>query len=279
MKITTPKISQDWVPSIRLDFMPDIIQSFLKRLLEIKRHDLYNLMLTGIIYLVPKSHNSDFEFRYSFSYMEYLLAKQRNYIQNILYCLLKSLYYRNIRLIEYQNKYISSYLLKTCFLWYCERKSINYFIEDNLKIILMEILTDLMNCMYKRTCYHYFVSTENLLLNMPHELLDQCYSKVHDIYENIDKYLQDLVEAKINMFNRQGVSKRLIDSEIGEKFRCLFEKYFSINSESNENLESYMYTFFNQMFLYDREMLFVKKLVFELKRTDRYFEENNEGKI
>ncbi|CAF1649003.1 unnamed protein product, partial [Didymodactylos carnosus] len=70
MKITTPKISQDWVPSIRLDFMPDIIQSFLKRLLEIKRHDLYNLMLTGIIYLVPKSHNSDFEFRYSFSYME-----------------------------------------------------------------------------------------------------------------------------------------------------------------------------------------------------------------
>ncbi|CAF1606401.1 unnamed protein product, partial [Didymodactylos carnosus] len=118
---------------------------------------------------------------------------------------------------------------------------------------------------------------ENLLLNMPDELLDRCSSKISDIYENIDKYLQNLIEVKMNMFHRQKLSKRLIESELGEQFCCLFEKYFVINYESNEDFETYVYKFYNQFFLYDHEILFVKKLVFELITTDKYLDEKDKN--
>ncbi|CAF4498744.1 unnamed protein product, partial [Didymodactylos carnosus] len=73
------------------------------------------------------------EFRYSFSAVELIMAKQRTYSERILNGIARSIYHKY--LYSKQEVCITSYFIKTTVLWLCETENIDAINEQNYDLL------------------------------------------------------------------------------------------------------------------------------------------------
>ncbi|CAF2930027.1 unnamed protein product [Rotaria sp. Silwood2] len=162
-------VDMDYVPALKLNFWPTNMQPFLKRL---KNHRalLYEKIKNTHMHLVPKwsrltpLSNQVFEFRYSLSEIEVILAKNRNIGEKCLNGIARSIYYKYL----YRSTELTSYTVKTTVLWMCETIDIDEKVSNNeLAYKWIDFMCKHLKIGY---CPHYFV--ENLNIWQHHERKD-----------------------------------------------------------------------------------------------------------
>lgn len=241
-----PKES-DIVPSLQLKFWPIDVLPFLHRLRQTSLK-LYNLICNSNVsmHVIPKwskktpKIDREIEFRYSFSYIERLLAENRSEKERILNGVARSIYYhylkgtkksdrkdnlnssREVKNCESDDDIdlgidhhsvdsantdskpnsskIPSYFVKTTVLWMCETQNI-----DNLegpKEIAQQWLEFARKCLKKRECRHYFIESINILESCPQEVLDEAYNIL-----NNDVKLEEGVDLNILSQHREHLNR------------------------------------------------------------------------
>ncbi|CAF1574873.1 unnamed protein product, partial [Didymodactylos carnosus] len=181
----------DIVVGIKLNFRPSVCHLSFERIKR-KRPQLYNIIKSSAIYLIPKgSHKTDeqeYEFRLSFSVIEIEIAKHRSNIEQILNAVARSLYYT--RLYRKDDKYFKSYVIKTIVFWMCEEYDLNreFKYETNEETIanILSKLFILYTCKKLRTgiCEHYFIKNVNLLDQCDQTFLDTLCNQLENPIAN-----------------------------------------------------------------------------------------------
>ncbi|CAF1383889.1 unnamed protein product [Rotaria sordida] len=169
----------DLVPALKLEFWPDDMQVFLNRI-QNSRPKLYEIILEqASMHLIPKwssktqEVDQELEFRYSFSAIERLLAKNRTRIEQILNGVARSIYYRYLKkepcLEDHTKTIVPSYFIKTTVLWMCELYNLNDLCSetDDDQTIANIMATEWLNYVREKLCSgycpHYFIDSFNLL--------------------------------------------------------------------------------------------------------------------
>ncbi|CAM4957147.1 unnamed protein product [Rotaria socialis] len=139
------------------------------------------------MHLVPKwsrltsLSNQEFEFRYSLSEIEVILAENRNMRAKCLNGIARSIYYKYL----YRSTELTSYTVKTTVLWMCETFEIDEKVSnDELAYKWIDFMCNHLEMGY---CPHYFV--ENLNIWQHHER------------EDLNKAL-DILRSKIDLNDR-----------------------------------------------------------------------------
>ncbi|CAF1593077.1 unnamed protein product, partial [Didymodactylos carnosus] len=124
----------DLVIAFKLKFIPSVCRTSFNRIKQ-NRPQLYKNIRNLNVYLVPKwsqktpSDQGLLEFRLSFSVIEGKIAECRTENEKILNAVARSIYYKYIhrsKTVKQHQQYITSYFIKTCFLWMCEE----YYIDN-----------------------------------------------------------------------------------------------------------------------------------------------------
>ncbi|CAF3670303.1 unnamed protein product [Rotaria sordida] len=169
----------DLVPALKLEFWPDDMQVFLNRI-QNSRPKLYEIILEqASMHLIPKwssktqEVDQELEFRYSFSAIERLLAKNRTRVEQILNGVARSIYYRCLKkepcLEDHTKTIVPSYFIKTTVLWMCELYNLNDLCSetDDDQTIANIMATEWLNYVREKLCSgycpHYFIDSFNLL--------------------------------------------------------------------------------------------------------------------
>ncbi|CAF0928300.1 unnamed protein product [Didymodactylos carnosus] len=182
--------NSDIVLALKLNFWPNNVQPFLKRFqLSNQPIKLYEKIRLTHIHVVPKSSKisttAEYEFRYSFSAIERLLAQSRTSKQRILNGIARSIYYKYLQ----PQTSLQSYLIKTIVLWMCEMEddfsygNVDNQYEEN-EIIGTQWITYTCNILRSRTCKHYFIDHVNILETYTTETLEEACK----ILENVDLF-------------------------------------------------------------------------------------------
>ncbi|CAF1108245.1 unnamed protein product [Didymodactylos carnosus] len=173
-----PNFDMDLVPALELKFWPKNVIPFLNRLKK-NRCDLYEKISTTYMHLVAKEsptsldNDKEYDFRYSFSVIEKILANERTKNEKILNGVAKNIYYKhlykNTTSQQGKEQYIRSYLVKTTIFWMCEQQhddinnvegKNNDEIGKKLAYMWIQFTTKLLsNSLVK----HYFIESVNLL--------------------------------------------------------------------------------------------------------------------
>ncbi|CAF1325347.1 unnamed protein product [Rotaria sordida] len=174
----------DLVLSLRLNFIPKILDDFFNRI-KLNQFDLYEQIRTMSIYLIPKPSSiyDDFDqcrvqFRYSFSEIEKKLAQLRKPSEQLLNRIARSIYYDLISKahLMIDKKYIPSYFVKTTILWLCENtNNLDHLDQNQLTKLWIDYA---LSCFKTGYCLHYFLTNVNILNNFPEKLLTLAYDKL-----------------------------------------------------------------------------------------------------
>ena len=137
-------ISVDHVAAVRCNFWPEDANDWVERDRKWPTKDVIECIQAKGCHLVPKNADLDdvTQWRWSFSEAEAELAKAKNELQFKCYFLFKCLFYAHLK-IERDGKVMSSYLVKTVMLWYCERHEEKDWTTDNTEAMLKELLQEL----------------------------------------------------------------------------------------------------------------------------------------
>ncbi|CAF2897873.1 unnamed protein product [Rotaria sp. Silwood2] len=169
----------DLVPALKLDFWPNDMQVFLNRIQK-SRPELYRIICEqGCMHVIPKWSNKtpnvdqELEFRYSYSAIERLLAKNRTRREQILNGVARSIYYLHLKKVssneDSKKTIIPSYFVKTTVLWMCEERNFNDLCsetDDDQTIaekMAREWLIYARSLLCSGYCPHYFIDSFNLL--------------------------------------------------------------------------------------------------------------------
>ncbi|CAF1380118.1 unnamed protein product, partial [Didymodactylos carnosus] len=204
-KKQTRKEECDVVIGIKLKFWPQITHSRLNYLRQ-NKHRIYDIIKNGIVYLIPKwcgrtSLNDDapYEFRYSFSEVEGLLANSRTVTEQTLNKIARAIFYKHIRKLNSEDEadsentpnYVKSYFIKTCVLWICEENNIykQNFDEHQLTTMFIEYAKEKLKSNY---CAHYFIEGINILNDYDQKVMND----VHEILCNVQQEAKDKTDEK-----------------------------------------------------------------------------------
>ncbi|CAF0984727.1 unnamed protein product [Didymodactylos carnosus] len=209
----------DFVLSFKLEFWPEDLHWFLKRFEE-HRPLLYEKIKTIYMHVVPKwsgkssIENKNIEFRYSFSLIEMKLAAERSEIEQILNRVARGLFYKYLHKsadVKSDNeKYLTSYFVKTTVLWMCE--IINF---DSIYTYTLTTEEKLAERVAKRwidfacskleegNCPHYFIKDLNLLEGLSSSYLKQLCTVLKTKINFKDNQMTELshVELDENQLN------------------------------------------------------------------------------
>ena len=138
-------------------------------------------------HIVPVgSHNSsltEFEWRFSFSVAELILARSLSQKQKLAYCVLKAL-------IKNEMKFrgidvFASYHLKTCLFWFLEKKGIESWSEKSLGTNILELLDFFIAFYSSGSVPNYFISQNNMIDHRSSEDIFSACHALRDIRDNI----------------------------------------------------------------------------------------------
>ncbi|CAF1269590.1 unnamed protein product [Didymodactylos carnosus] len=188
--------NSDIVLALKLNFWPNNVQPFLERFqLSNQPAKLYEKIRQVHMYVVPKglktSATAEYEFRYSFSAAECLLAQSRTVKQRILNGIARRIYYKHLR----KQTTLQSYFIKTSVLWMCEMfDNLSYNDDDDQcqdnVIIGTQWITYTCDLLRSRTCKHYFMDHINILAkyttNTSAKYTTEELDKACQILENVD---------------------------------------------------------------------------------------------
>ena len=129
-------------------------------------------------HLVPKSYpdggNDNLEWRLSFSVAERTLVRATTLVQRASYRIMKGLYRHTLK----AHKGISSYHLKTVFLYKCEQIPSCMWTEDSIKERVLEMLQDLHNILMQQNAPNYFLPQNNMLSHISSDVIHTLLQKV-----------------------------------------------------------------------------------------------------
>ncbi|CAF1183688.1 unnamed protein product [Didymodactylos carnosus] len=250
------KIEYDNVFAFQLGYIPDVLQPFLHRIAE--RHPYLTKRLRGgeqLIYIVSKpsrksfhSYDTRFEFRYSFSKLELIIAQNRTLMERLLNAIARTIYHKTIRSIVVNGDYIPSYFVKTTVLWMCETKEFANNISSlenraDLIQIGQEWINFAIEKLSKKNCEHYFLTGVNILESYSLELL-QIVSLTLQSLKTIPIFNEDTVDV-IDQDNLNFVvsehdirCKQIEEERAREEFQQMLLKQFPINRTDWPNLEA-----------------------------------------
>ncbi|CAF1550167.1 unnamed protein product, partial [Didymodactylos carnosus] len=170
------KADVDFVVCLKLNFWPPDIQPFLKRL-QARRESFYELIKNEYMHVVPKwskltpASSQEFEFRYSFSAIELILAKNRTQKEQILNGIARSIYYK----YSYKRTELTSYFVKTTVLWMCETlmPSADHHLTNST--FARRWIDYACQLLHSGVCPHYFLENINLFESYTRQQLNNAY--------------------------------------------------------------------------------------------------------
>ncbi|EDO41925.1 predicted protein [Nematostella vectensis] len=158
------KFSTDLVAAMYCSGWPSIADGFFHRERRWPTPSILDQIRNDGFFIVNKSpfkNPTGLEWRLSFSNAEKTLFAHMTELMRHCFCVFKGIYYQELT----TPNVLSSYYLKTIFLWKCERMPMNVWVERNVAQVIMGLLDDLLHCLVNKHCPHYFMPTCNLLEN------------------------------------------------------------------------------------------------------------------
>lgn len=180
-------LMMDICPAIKCEGWPHKALRFLHRTRVWPDHTILDKLLQCGFHLVYKPLNplaqDSVEWRISFSQAEIALFQYMDAFKVYCYRIFKAIYYCELTL----PKVLSSYHMKTIFLWSCERIPSEMWVEANLAQIIMGLLDDLLHCLVTKSCPHYFIPENNLFAHVHSDFLDRLAKVVTEIRRNPER--------------------------------------------------------------------------------------------
>ena len=192
-------VNRDFVYGLKCSFWPSQGEEWAHR----KREHCWpsTAMVSTILgqgcHIVPVgSHSSvlrDFEWRFSFSIAELMLARSLSEKQKLAYSVLKALIKNEMKLRGLD--VFSSYHLKTSLFWFLEEKGIEFWGRNSLAKNIFNLL-DFLIAFYARDCLpNYFISKNNMIDHRSSkEIMATCHA-LRDIRDNVTQYLCRYIET------------------------------------------------------------------------------------
>lgn len=148
-------------------------------------------------HLVPVgSHTSnlrEFEWRFSFSVAEIMLARSLTENQKLAYSVLKALIKSEMKLRDID--VFASYHLKTCLFWFLEKKGIDSWGKQSLGTNILELLDFIISFYANGSVPSYFISKNNMIDHRSSEdILNACHA-LRDIRVSVTQSLCRYIEA------------------------------------------------------------------------------------
>ncbi|XP_023950456.2 cyclic GMP-AMP synthase-like receptor isoform X1 [Bicyclus anynana] len=129
-------------------------------------------------FVVPKPGNDDFSWRVSFPLQERQLLRDMNNLKGTIR-LLK--YFRDVQGFTK----LSSYFIKTLFLWECEANE-NFWKNKSLSYLVLFMLKKLANCLEENRIRNYWCSSHNLLEKIKPSTCQNWYHRTSLILREIE---------------------------------------------------------------------------------------------
>lgn len=231
----------DFVPAFQLQFWPDDVQPFFDRI-QIRRPELYKLIIeTSSMHLIPKwstktsEIDQELEFRYSFSAIERLLARNRSTVEQILNGVARSIYYKYLKnqlSTEGGNQtLIPSYFVKTTVLWMCESINLNEEFADTddhraiARIMAEKWLKYAKESLSSGVCKHYFIDGINLLETCSAKSLEKAWNILHEVHLDEDINIEIHTEQDKFLNKRRSMMEDWLGNLKIENFSNAIKEY------------------------------------------------------
>ena len=203
----------DQVPAIAVEDWPDIARKWKDRCRVWPSGQMIEEIVARGCHIVPKpfyghQRNEILDWRWSFSFAEMILANNRTNEMNLSYLVLKSMFYRYIKPVEYNNETLASYLIKTVMLWQCEENDATWWCERSIVNSISVLLEKLKESLYNKHLRHYFIPDINLLDNVSDELLLYGQAILESICADPIICIAEVVE-ELNGFERPKINNKI----------------------------------------------------------------------
>ena len=167
----------DRVPAIFVQQLPTIALEFKTRQREWPSLDVMKHIFDAGFHLVPKPSigerkNEMFDWRWSFSKAEMILANNRTDAMDTAYLILKSIIYKYYKCHDVDDKTIPSYFAKTVMMLACESHPEHWWTERSICECVTMLLENLKMFFEQGFLPHYFIHDLNLLDGVPGELVE-----------------------------------------------------------------------------------------------------------
>ena len=211
-------LSVDRVPAIVVADFPNIASEWVTRHREWPSLSVVKRISMSGCHIVPKPYcseeeNNFLDWRWSFSLAEIILANSRTTRMNISYLLLKSIFYRYLKPIEYDKKTLASYIIKTVMLWQCEENDETWWSNKSIVKCVSVLLNRLKLSFFKRYLPHYFIREINLFHDVSDELVLYGQAVLESLCADPIVCIEDVLEFYIPEYpfanNKNNVETRL----------------------------------------------------------------------
>lgn len=139
------------------------------------------------------SHLREFEWRFSFSAAELILARSLADDQKLAYSVLKALIKSEMK--SRDADVFASYHLKTCLFWLLEKRGINSWNKQSLGTNVLELLNFLIGFYDEGFVPSYFIAKNNMIDHRsPEDILKTCHAlrEIRDsVTQSFCRYIQD----------------------------------------------------------------------------------------
>ncbi|XP_068683356.1 cyclic GMP-AMP synthase-like receptor 2 [Montipora capricornis] len=194
----TFRVNRDFVYGLRCTFWPSQAEEWLHRDRALwPSSEIISAISTQGCHLVPVgSHNSDvreYEWRFSFSVAELMLARTLSERQKVAYSLLKTLIKSEMKVRGID--VFASYHLKTCLFWFIERKGIESWGKHTLGENIFELLDFFISFYSKGSLPNFFISQNNMIDHRsPKDLVHACEA-LREIRDTVTQSLCRYIET------------------------------------------------------------------------------------
>ena len=192
-------VDRDFVYGLKCEFWPSQAKHWINRE---RKHswpstELIESIVAQGCHIVPVgSHVSclrGYEWRFSFSVAEMMLAESLTEREKLICSVLKALIKSEMKLRSID--VFASYHLKTCLFWFLEKKGIQFCEENMLETTILELL-DFLISFYASGCLpNYFISQNNMI---DHRTVDDIQKECHvlrDIRSSVTHSLCRYIET------------------------------------------------------------------------------------
>ncbi|XP_039765367.1 uncharacterized protein LOC120637591 isoform X1 [Pararge aegeria] len=130
-------------------------------------------------FIVPKPGNDDFSWRVSFPIQERLLLNDKNNLKGTIR-LLK--YFRDVQGFTK----LSSYFIKTLFLWECEARDDQFWKSNSLSFLVLTMLKKLKDCLRDNRINNYWCPNHNVIEKIKFATCQNWYHRISFVLNEIE---------------------------------------------------------------------------------------------
>ena len=234
-------LSIDHVPAIVVDDWPHIASEWVNRGRLWPSLSLIKDIVKRGCYIVPKPYygqkkNDLLDWRWSFSLAEMILASARTKEMDLSYLVVKSIFYRYLKSVVFNDKTLTSYLIKTVMLWQCEENNETWWSERSTLNCISVLLNKLKESFYNKHLRHYFIRDINLFDDIDDELILYGQAILESICADPIVCIEEVVKKLVGKRSKKvstttqtndfeyKLNMPLIVSELQENVKALKEK-------------------------------------------------------